>query len=184
MLHVFMSLSVECKLKTWKTTIGKKKEIKSETQRCALSEKRNFSGPSKTTTVAASAVKLFSSFALFLTLPYVWVFPPQKSTTTKEMEERRWIKKTSLRSTLKLLSRRESFSRVSFGLIAITLIDLREAFEQLRKSREIQIAVNPIKLAQKVIDLIVQRKKRGVKVRLQQFSSLLFLDQERRWRNF
>jgi hypothetical protein len=75
--NVFMSLSVECKLKTWKTTIGKRKKSKSRLSG-ALSQKNVLGLSTQQQTLGET---LFSSFALLL---FCFVFPPQR----KEMEEK------------------------------------------------------------------------------------------------
>jgi hypothetical protein len=118
-----------------------KKEIKAEAQRCALSEKRKFWA---STQQQRSTVKLFSSFALLLIFT-IEFFPPRS--------RRNGRKATDKDDYAQALSRRESFSRVSFGLIAIIVIDLREAFEQLRKSRRLNHRQS-LKLAQRVIEII------------------------------
>lgn len=81
MINVFMSLSVECKLKTWKTSIGKRKKSKPRLSG-ALSQKKNVSfGPRRNNNVDGETLFFFCIVTHFLHFE----FSPHE---TKEMEER------------------------------------------------------------------------------------------------
>jgi hypothetical protein len=113
MMHVFMSFSVECKLKTWKTTIGKRKKSKLRLSG-ALSQKNVSFGLRNNNKRRPSTVKLFSSFALLLTLFEFVCF----SLHEMERNGRKAIDKEDYERVArsKLLSRRESFSRCLFWI--------------------------------------------------------------------
>lgn len=184
MLHVFMSLSVECKLKTWKTTIGKKKEIKAETQRCALSEKRNFSGPFEDNNSGGFDGETLFFFCIVTHSALRLSFPSTKKYDNerngrKAMDKEDYVEKhaQAFKPTRELFSCLfwidcDHFDWFARGVWAIA--------EITRDSNRCQSN----KTSTKSYRSYRAKKNRGVKMRLQQLSSLLFLDQERRWRNF